>query len=181
LKEYEILKDKKTIAVTLLRCFEYVIQPASVERYSEMKGSQCPGKHIFRLSFYPHNGNWKKGGVFTEALKFNYGTGAVQAGNGKGKLPRKLSFLKIDPPEIIMSCFKKSEDNSAYIIRMYNPSESDTAVSLYSFFRINKAEQAALEENTVKTLELTDYNRINIHIKKKEIFTLKLFPEPYLE
>ena len=55
LKEYELLNDKKkTLAITLLRGFEYIIAPSSKQDYTHKKGSQCLGKSILSAcSFSP--------------------------------------------------------------------------------------------------------------------------------
>ncbi|KAA0248509.1 MAG: hypothetical protein EDM75_13985 [Chlorobiota bacterium] len=65
LKEYEVLPDThNTIAITLIRSFNYIIAPSSVEDYSEMKGSQCLGKQSFELAFYPFKGDWSEDNAF---------------------------------------------------------------------------------------------------------------------
>ncbi|RPI66013.1 MAG: hypothetical protein EHM47_17680 [Ignavibacteriales bacterium] len=139
-----------------------------------MKGSQCPGEHTFQLSLYPHKGNWIEGKVFSEALKFNYDLKAVQSGNGNGALPSSASFISIDSQDVIMSCFKKSEDYNAYILRLYNPSSSDIDTHINTFFKITNASIVSLEEKFLSYIPQTEDNRIHINISKKKILTLKL-------
>jgi mannosylglycerate hydrolase len=171
LKEYEILKDRQTIAITLLRCFEYVIQPSSVEKYMDMKGSQCPGKHKFRFSFFPHRGDWTQGEVFKEALKFNYQVRSVQSGNNIGTLPSSASFINISSTLIIMSCFKNSGDG--YLLRLYNPTEKEISTDIQFLFPILKAEIVTLEEKPVQELIIQN-KRSNIKLNKKQILSIKL-------
>ncbi len=174
LKEYEILPDRHSIAITLLRCFEYVIQPSSIESYPEMKGSQCPGLHTFRLSFYPHKGSWQNGNTYNEALNFNYNLITVEAGKGEGSLPPSSSFIRIEKPGIIMSCFKKAEDGSSYILRLFNPGNRRVETNIITLFKILKAEKVNLEELVIDNITLIDENKIRIRLGKKEIYTIRL-------
>jgi mannosylglycerate hydrolase len=174
LKEYEVLPDKSTIAITLLRCFEYVIQPSSIENYSYMKGSQCPGKHIFKLAVYPYYAN-NTVDVLNEALRFNYELRAVQTGHTNGALPSAGSFISISSPEIIMSCFKISEDRKGYILRLYNSTDKEVRSSLRFMFLITGAQIVSLEEIPLKQMEIMKGSQLEVLLKKKEILTIKLY------
>ncbi len=174
LKEYEVLDNtSRTIALTLLRSFSYVIIPSSVEEYLEMKGSQCLGKHIFRLALYPHRGFWKDGKVFNEAMKFNYPLSAIETSNLVKNFSVTNSFLKVLPEDICFSAFKKSEDGEGYILRVYNPSSECIKTKIEFFKNINLAYQVTLEEKIMQELEVQD-DKIEIEIKPKKIVNFKL-------
>jgi len=177
LKEYEVLDDtKKTIAITLLRTFEYIIAPSSRQDYSHQKGSQCLGSHTFELSFYPHAGDWQKGNVYEEAFFFNNHISLVQHGPAKGTLPAQLSFLKVEPKEIIFSCLKKSESDAenVYVLRVYNPTPKNLSGTVSFFAKIKKVFETSIEEITKDEIETSSNNAFKISLNKKEIKTYKI-------
>ncbi len=117
LKEYEFLNDKKkTLAITLLRGFEYIISPSSKQDYTHKKGSQCLGKSSYRLAVFPHIGNWEEGKVYHEALNFNNSIKLFQTGKAEGNLPSDLSFMKITPDDLVFSALKKAEDEADEVL-----------------------------------------------------------------
>ncbi len=175
LKEYEVRDDKdRTIAVTLFRGFEYIIQPSSKQDYTFQKGSQCLGKSEYRLAIYPHSGNWKDGNVYREALNFNNQLSIVQTGKAKGKLPAELSFLKIEPEDLIFSALKKSEDGNGFVLRVYNPTEKDFKGEVEFYNPISKVEHVTLEEIFVREINLNSKNSFTVSLNKKKIGTYKI-------
>lgn len=178
LKEYEILNDKKkTLAITLFRGFEYIIQPSSKQDYTYQKGSQCLGEQYFNLSFYPHSGDWQEGEVYKEALNFNNSLRLVQTGASKGNLPAECRFIKIEPESLVFSAMKKCEDGDleSFVLRLYNPTEKSLNGKISTFFRIDRVELLTLEEITLRQLDLTSDNSFNIKADKKKIVTLKIY------
>ncbi len=174
LKEYEVLDDKKrTIALTLLRAFSYVIVPSSVEEYLEMKGSQCLGEHNFRISIYPHSKNWDEGNVFPEAIKFNQPILLVETNNATENILNETSFLRINPENLIFSCFKKSEDEKGFVLRVYNPTEKSINGEISFLWNLKSAEIVTLEEKTIQPINFAD-RKINIEVNPKKIVSLKV-------
>ena len=175
LKEYELLNNKKkTIAVTLFRGFEYIIAPSSKQDYTHLKGSQCLGKSTYNLALYPHKGDWQNGEVYKEALNFNNPLSLVQTGKAKGKLPAKMSFMKVTPEELVFSALKKSEDGNAFVLRIYNPTENDIEGKVELINRISRVEQVTLEEIYVKDVDLISDNSFPVSLNKKKIGTYKI-------
>lgn len=175
LKEYEVFEDKKrTIAITLLRSFSYVIAPSSVEDFSEMKGSQCLGYHQFRLSIYPHKNNWDEGIVFPEAIKFNNPLSLVETNNITDVNLKPVSYLQLKPDNLIFSCFKKSEDNQAFILRIYNPTEYTLSGELLFHWKLKKVFMVTLEEKILKSINFEN-GHIKIEIEPKKIISLKIY------
>lgn len=171
LKEYEVLEDsQKTIAITLLRAFTYIIQPSSKEDYSHKKGSQCLGHHDYNLAFYPHKGDWIDGQVYSESLVFNNDIRLFQTGKMNGHLTPATSFVEIHPYELIFSCLKKSEnDNYAYVLRVYNPTEREINGEVKFLFSLNKADRVTLEEKLIESNIQSSANGFQINIKPKQI------------
>lgn len=177
LKEYEVKDDKeKTLAITLLRTFEFIIAPSSVQDYSHKKGSQCLGKNEFELAYFLHSGNWITGKVFEEAQKFNYEIRAVEHGSSNGYLPLSQSFLNIKNHNIIFSALKQSESkDGSFILRIYNPT-SETQRSSIKFFKdIKKIEEVTLEEIFIRKIESDSTKEFFAKLSKKEIKTFKIY------
>lgn len=149
LTEYEVRDDsRRTMAVTLLRGFRYIIAPSSVQDYSHKKGSQMPGMHSFRMAFYPHAGSWKEGNVYAEALRFNTPVSICEVGRTEGDIPKEYSFIRIEPEELIFSCLKKADDDSSnrYVLRMYNPTNKFIKGKICTSFTVRNAHYVTLEE-----------------------------------
>jgi alpha-mannosidase len=176
LKEYEVLEDKaKTLAITLFRAFTYIIQPSSVQDYSHQDGAQCLGRQEFLLSFYPHKGNWQKGKVFEQAYNFNNELRLFQIGKTFGYLSPSLSFVKIEPSELIFSAFKKSElDNKDFILRLYNPTEKLINGSVRFFTDIEKAELVTLEELPIENIAIKNRRTLSFPLGKKKVISIRL-------
>lgn len=176
LKEYEVLDDaQKTLAVTLLRAFTYVIQPSSKEEYSHKKGSQCLGHHEYSISFYPHKGNWDEGKVYEQALNFNNDVRLFQSGNLTGTLLPSSAFIQIQPNDLIFSCFKNDENNGdAYILRIYNPTEKEVNGLIKFLLELRKVERVSLEEKFFPQAVKSNAHAFQVKVRAKEIQTFRL-------
>jgi len=177
LKEYEFLPDSQhTLALTLLRAFRYVIQPSSVQDYGFQKGSQCPGKHRYRLAFYPHAENWSTGRVYPEALDFNVVPRAFQFGGTVENNKSSNSFFRISPANLIFSALKASDDGqqSNFILRFYNPTDHEILGKVESFFPILKASRVTMEEREIEILRVINQHRIEVTVPARKIHTLRL-------
>ena len=178
LKEYEVKDDKqRTVAVTLLRGFEYIIQPSSKQDYTFQKGSQCLGKSSYRLALYPHRGDWQIGEVYKEALNFNNPLSVVQNGKSNGSLPIENSFIRIYPDDLIFSALKKSEDENGFVLRIYNPTDKDVEGRIELYNSVTKVEQVTLEEIFIKEINLLSQNSFPVFLAMKKIGTYKIFFE----
>jgi alpha-mannosidase len=177
LKEYEVIPGKQNVlAITLIRAFNYVIQPSSKEDYSYKKGSHCLGIHNFKLAFYSHSGNYVRANVFTQAFGFCYKPLSFQSGMTTGTLPAEFSFLEIENRNLILSCIKKAEQyKSSYVIRMYNPTFQKVSSRVFFGIPVKKVQLVTLEELVVSDLDLINSNEIEVDAKMREIVTIKVF------
>jgi mannosylglycerate hydrolase len=182
LKEYEVLDDAdRTLAITLLRGFRYIIQPSSVQDFSEQKGSQCLGRQRYRLAFYPHRGRWDEGRVFQEALRFNYPLRLFQMGRSEGDMPEKWRFISIEPDMLVLSSLKAAETDSgnSVVLRVYNPT-TDKLNGMITFAnKIMRVEEVTMEEIHIRYLQLESDGTLRIEIPSKKIKTIRLKLKPF--
>ncbi|MCF7832924.1 MAG: hypothetical protein K9N05_05050 [Candidatus Marinimicrobia bacterium] len=170
LKEYEVLPDKSTLAITLFRAFRYIIQPSSKQDYGEQKGSQCLGKQKARFAFYPFDIK-NEGFLYEEALNYNTPLRMVEHGNTQGSIKPGGSFFELSNNALVISCIKEPQDRekNAYILRLYNPTEELQSTTVKSIFKINKAQEVTLEEMIIGDISLE-----KVELSSKKIKTIKL-------
>ena len=193
LKEYEVLDVEdvtspnlvQTLAITLLRSFEYRIPLASEVDYSGMKGTQCPGRQTFRLAFYPHAGDWHQGGVFEQAMRFNYSVRLFQSGRTEGDIAPGTSFLDIQPGSLVFSALKKVEGSfvdehgktgtrDRYVLRIYNPTGETVDGEVSLWFPVRSAVQVTMEERHVCDLEVKENRVIPVSLASRQVASILL-------
>ncbi len=178
-------KPVQTLAITLLRSFEYRIPLASEVDYSDMKGTQCLGRQSFRLAFYPHEGDWQEGGVFEQAMRFNYGVRLFQSGRTEGDIAPGTSLLDISPGELTFSALKKAEgafvdedgrfgSRDRYVLRICNPTEETVEGEVTLRFPVRSAAQVTMEETHVRDLEVKDGHAVPVTLASRQIMSILL-------
>jgi len=176
LREYEVTQDEdRAIAVTLMRAFEVALCPVSKcwEQLPEMVLAQCPGEHRFHYRVYPHRGDYAVGHVFNQAEKFTVPLEVAQAGPHGGDMPRKQGFLGVSPSHLVMTAFKRSEDASGFVIRLFNPTIEAIEGSLAFTNPIQKAELVTLEEEPLEALPIAGAT-VSVKASPKRIITLRV-------
>jgi alpha-mannosidase len=81
----------------------------------------------------PHAGSWKDASLWKQADRFTLPFVPAQLGpTSHGSAPRQKSFLDIDGEHVHLSGIKRSENNDAWIVRLFNSDdrESTAAVTL---------------------------------------------------
>ncbi|MCD4831142.1 MAG: hypothetical protein K8R02_04955 [Anaerohalosphaeraceae bacterium] len=174
LPEYEVINDEdKAVALTLLRCTR-TASNAKNSREFEQPLAQCPGEHQMQYSIYPHSGNWEKAQVFEEAYRHNVPVRIAQVRKPKGKLPKEMSFLKIEPSSVMISAIKKSEKGNSLIVRLWNPALTDIKAKVWCYRRIETAKLVNLEEKAMDELNVKTDNSVVLEMGKKKIVSVKL-------
>ncbi|MFA5292991.1 MAG: glycoside hydrolase family 38 C-terminal domain-containing protein [Phycisphaerae bacterium] len=171
LPEYEVVDNKKrTIALTLLRCFGTAGNNS--ETYVPQPLAQCQGKHVFRYAIVSHAGSWQEGDIIGIAEHFNAPMRVVQCTKHRGVLPQRHSFFAIDNPDFIVTALKKAEHSSGYILRGYNASGKKIVVTVKIPKVIHHASKVGLEENWIDTLVIDKDNTIKIDVMAGEIYSI---------
>ncbi len=132
---------------------------------------QCD--HIFTYALYPHTGNPITGGVIQASYELNVPLRVVPLEKGSGVLPKQLSFITIDAPNIIVEAVKQAEDDSSTIIRLYEAANRTTRTNLSFGVPVTAVEEVTLLEKTIKAVQVQN-NAITLTLNPFEIKTLKL-------
>ena len=105
------------------------------------------GSHRFTYSLLPHAGDWRLGDVAAEAYDLNLPLRAVQQpANPMGSLPPSFSFVSCDAPNVVIETIKKSEDDDAWIVRIYENRQARGPVRLNFGRPVRRAVECNLVE-----------------------------------
>lgn len=163
LYEYEILPERKTIAVTLLRGVaelgDWGVFPTPE--------AQCLGDYSMELSVIPLAGNaaegLRKAHVYQTEL-----SAAVIRGEG-GDLPMRGSFLSWRGENLICTALKKAEDGKGSVLRVFNPTEETSVLEIDR----ESVRMSNILEETGEMLQ-AEGGVVRIPVGAKKIVTVRL-------
>jgi mannosylglycerate hydrolase len=184
LPEYEARREATgvTLYQTLFRSVGWLSRPDLQTRREgagpaiQTPGAQMLGTWTFHYSIVPHRGTWEEARIWQAAHAFSVPLVAHECQPGQGDLPAELSFLSAEPPTIPVSAIKRSESGKGIIVRLFNPTPREVNVSLRFFRPLARAHRVRLDEGLVATLPVSDGNRVNLSLGKKEVVTVELIP-----
>jgi len=206
LKGYEADDDvARTLYLSLLRCYplHMYITEFDISDYSQIdKGSQCLGKHSFHYAIMPHKGNWKEANVWQASEQFNLSLQAALTAPspGLGHEALEKSFIEFSKDGLHVSAIKRSEDDSGWVIRLFNPYDETFNVKIringgfaeiepqspverlksrYVFSadkvqKWSKVEEVTLEELPLSELKIDNDGWVELNLGKKNIKTIKV-------
>lgn len=178
LTEYELKDDgNSTLYLTLFRAMGNMIVTwwEAVGSFPGKDGSQLLREMEFEYSIYPHEGDWEEGNVYKEAEALNVPVSAYQVnGITKGGLPQEYSFFSIEPENLVLSAFKKSEDRDSYIMRLFNPTGKKIRGGIKFAVELKEAYLTNLNEERARKLQVEKNNRIGIEAGSNKIITIEL-------
>jgi mannosylglycerate hydrolase len=165
LYEVEAIDDSsRTLALTLFRSFRNEVG------LNEGDMSNMLSQLKFDYAIYIGDSNETNGELMLESKEFREGIIGRYDVTGKGILPLTDSFMKIDAPGMILSCFKKAEDKEFYVLRFFNCENESVEGNIQFLKRVKKANKLSLGEKVVQELEVKD--DVTIKALAKEIITL---------
>ncbi len=117
------------VAVTLLRCVQWLSRGDLTTRrvpagpMEQTPEAQCLGQHVFDYALVPHSGDWQANDalVLREAQTFNTGVRMLITDLHEGKQPSTARLVSVEPPALVVSAIKRSNDGQGLIVRIYNP------------------------------------------------------------
>jgi mannosylglycerate hydrolase len=188
LSEYEVLPDKNTIALTLLRGVGWLARTDLPTRIGDVgphiftPEAQCLGVRTFAYAIYRHGSDLILANPHFEADRHNLKYRAVQTNAHPGRLPDEFSFLSWVAEEtegaLKLSALKQSDDGEGIIIRFYNAHEELAKAHLKIGGQIEKAWRTNLNEEIEAELPVQD-GTIRLAAKGREIVTIKARLRPW--
>ncbi len=150
----------------------------NVLRLSLLRSPEWPdphadeGHHEFTYSLYPHRGTWRDGFTIREGYELNYTLIPMPTEKHSGAMGTVFSLVQTDP-NIIVTAFKKAEDEDALIVRFYEWAGKNSDVKLALHADVSEASETDLMERTISGLTV-QHNVVTVHTKPYEIKTVKL-------
>jgi len=89
-------------------------------------------------------------------------------------LPQKMSFMSIEPENLILSAFKKSEDRHSYVLRVFNPLDKTIHGKINLSTSFNEVYLLNLNEERKIKLNTDDKNTISICIEHHKIISIEV-------
>jgi len=138
------------------------------------------GEHNFKYALYPHKGSWKSADTVKRGYELNHPLIAMPVSSREGGLPSTKSFIKVNPPSVIMSCLKKVEDSDNLILRVYESKGEKARVDIDLNFPVKEVTEVDLLERATEPSSNLD-NRLSFSIAPYEIKTFRLKAEQCLK
>ena len=132
--------------------------------------AQCLGENIFSYALIPHQGSWDDAHISQKTKQYKTKVLTTQLKNQPGNLSDKYSFIQLEGKYLEISAFKKHEFEDKLLIRVYNPTDKETAGKIKLGFNVNKVYLGRLDESYKE--ELPYNNGVEIALKPKEIKTI---------
>ena len=168
--EYEVLRDgRNTLAITLIRAIGDI---GDWGVFPSPKG-QMKGTYSLEYSFIPYS-KPERASAYSSAYSFAYPSlCAICSEPHGGVLPSMQELMRFDNEHVRMTAFKKCEDRSSVIIRMFNTLPHSTLLTLSLSPIFNSAKLTDLGERPLSNLPLKD-GTLTLELGAKKIVTLEL-------
>lgn len=113
------------------------------------------GRQTFNYAIVPHVGEWSNAGLIRRGMELNQPATCVVETYHKGSLPTHISFLSVEPENVILTCCKGARDGNGYVIRIYE-TRGENCTALISLFSNNKKIAVPLSAHEIKTLRINN-------------------------
>jgi mannosylglycerate hydrolase len=178
LTEYELRDDAaSTVYLTLFRAMGNMIVTwwEAVGVFPGHDGSQILRDLEFEYAIFPHAGAWAEGAVWQEADRLNRKPQAYQVtGPSHGSLPLAAGFLEIQPSCLVQSAFKRAEDRSTRILRLFNPTDAVVEATVSLGQALRAAWQVDLNETRLAPVAIQDSRVLRLPVAGNKIVTIEL-------
>ncbi|MFL5717001.1 MAG: alpha-mannosidase [Chloroflexota bacterium] len=106
------------LGVTAVRSPIYAHHEPGVPRQGVRYAFQDQGVQRFRLRIVPHRGGWADARLTRRAMELNQRPTSLVESRHAGPLPSTLSFLSIEPENVVIGAVKLAEDSDDLVIRV---------------------------------------------------------------
>ncbi|WP_019004055.1 alpha-mannosidase [Cohnella laeviribosi] len=174
LNEYEVLRDgRNTIAVTLLRAVgelgDWGLFPTPE--------AQCLGECAARLKLIPHDGEGIRSGAYEQAYQFQAPWTVCQTGVHAGDIRPVYAPLRWTGEKLASSSMKRNEQTGDLMLRWYNLSRDDAALTIAADVPIAGAYKSNILEEQVQPLAAQPSGEFALPVGPCEIVTVGLRAE----
>lgn len=170
LAEYEVLRDgKNTLALTLLRC---VGEVGDWGYFPAPKGQKI-GKYTLEYSIFPYKKS-ETANAYSLGYAFSYPQIlAVGTTKHEGSLPESASYVSFDNEFIRASAFKKKENGSSTVLRLFNTHTESVDLTITLGEAYKSASLITLGEEEIEALDVVN-GKIALTVPAKKIITIEL-------
>jgi len=151
----------------------------NVMRLSLLRSPTAPdreadrGRHEFVYAFFPHGGDFRKGGVIEQGSALNMPLHLAPVEPRKGTLRPRGSFFEVDRPGVFIEAIKHAERDEAVIVRLCESFGSRGHARLITKLPVRQAFRADLLERAGTPVPC-EKGIIPFNVQPFEIVTLKL-------
>jgi alpha-mannosidase len=131
------------------------------------------GHHEFTYAVYPHAGDWREALTIRRGYDLNYPMYAMQTEKHDGTLPDTQSFLQVTSENVIVTAFKKAEDNEDLVVRFYEWAGKNGDVTLQFSNALESSQETNLMEKPSGSLAPKS-NVLSVPTKPYEIKTVQV-------
>ncbi len=178
LPEVEVVRTDTgaEVALTLLRCVGWLsrddlpCRPGHAGPGLEVEEAQCIGRHTFRYALIPHAGDWRA--ALPEAESFQSDLRAVSTPARSGPLPPVLSFIRVEPESLRVSCLKSPEEGEGLILRLWNADQQPVEGRVRLWRPFARAVRTDMKEEAAVELA-HDADEVAIIARGREVITLQ--------
>ncbi len=167
--EYEILPERKTIAVTLLRSIgelgDWGVFPTP--------DAECQGPVSMDLGILVYEGNTFRENGCREAVQFQTDMRAFQLTEAHGTLPETGSFLHSAGKGMAVTSLKPSEDEKALVLRAVNVTEGPSVWQI-GIPENQECFDSDVTESRGDLIGKDETGQVRIRAGKKEIKTIRI-------
>ena len=182
LPEYESTASQKgtMVALTLLRCVgmlsrgDYATRVTQAGPQLATPDAQMLGEHTFEYSLIPYTGTWIDSHAMRDAIGFSSELQLQNISPAKGTLADALSFIRLDPQELVLTAVKRSEDKAGVIVRFVNMSNRTVKGVLSAHKPLQRVDLVSMNEELVAPLQLEGDAACSLEVTPKKIVSLKL-------
>lgn len=178
LPEFTVNEVNNVIELTLFRSVEWVADEIN-SRLGDAgpkiftPDAQCLRQMKFSYALYPHQGDYDSGNVLRIADEYNTDPIIVETTEDPGSLPESMSCIALENADgnCKVTGMKRSLDEKAVTLRIYNSARSPSHCRVLSDMKISKITRTNLIEEEEAEIEES------LTVNPKEIVTLKIYLE----
>jgi mannosylglycerate hydrolase len=186
-REYEIIGENyDTIAITLFRSVGVLGKEEMLRRPGRPSGIKLPtpdsqmlGKLMLEFAITTHKGTTTGANIGRIAKEYNTAIqtynkiphNAMRLNAEDVKTPLSFSFLQETRNNTVLSVLKKAEKEDRFVLRFFNPTETESNASYKINPSIDQIQEGNLNEKAIAPLN-QENNQFNVPIKRNQVKTV---------